>query len=367
MTEEQLREHTRAVIKGTAEPKLHEMNYSILLIEYMNYHNSISSDKEKRKWVLDFLKKINLVKYVPIIDKATDYELRQLGPLCHAKSRGFFLSEKHVKIIEDIFSSLIKKYSVEIKTVSSQVKVSKVRSQEERDSLLATEYLGQIDEQIDSFFETRQTKFSMQSFVQDNSISSSVLAKMQPFIVKKMIEITSAVSGKDKDLVEGYSHLNKAELKRYLAMLIGIVQGCTIVVQPPAPIVKTRKPRAVKVKTKSDLLKYFKYLKSDPVLKLKSIDPQLIFGSKELWVYDTDRFLMHFVAENGKTLSVDRMTITGFDKTQSVGKMIRKPHEFFPSLVMAKASFSKAFSSISTTAKSLNGRINSRSLILKVF
>jgi hypothetical protein len=128
-----------------------------------------------------------------------------------------------------------------------------------------------------------------------------------------------------------------------------------------------RAPRAKKAVSVDKLVAKLKYKKTDEPLKLVSINPTDIIGSKELWVYNTkSRKLGKYVANEYMELGVKGTTITGFNESLSVMKTVRKPEEKMKEFKAAgKVQLRKFLDEINATEARMNGRINEEIILLK--
>jgi hypothetical protein len=111
-----------------------------------------------------------------------------------------------------------------------------------------------------------------------------------------------------------------------------------------------------------------KYLKQDEKIKLVSINPQDIIGTKELWIYNVkSRKLGKYVAAEFNELGVKGTTVIGFDPIKSVQKTLRKPEEQLKEFKAAgKVQLRKFLDDIKAVDIKLNGRINEDTVLLKV-
>ena len=181
----------------------------------------------------------------------------------------------------------------------------------------------------------------------------------------KLAEFEEVLEGTDSDLVEGYSHLNKNQIKQCIKFIEQVIADCGNYVQ----IKKVeRKPRAKKAVSPEKLSAKFKYLKDFAELKLTSIAPAQLVGASEAWLYDTKkRKLIHVMADTHiGTFSVKGSAIVGFDVVQTVQKTLRKPAEQLKELLAGgKPAARKAFKDIKATETKYNGRGNENLIILK--
>jgi hypothetical protein len=181
----------------------------------------------------------------------------------------------------------------------------------------------------------------------------------------KLAEFEEVLEGVDADLVEGYSHLSKNQIKQCVKFIEQVIADCGNYVQ----IKKVeRKPRAKKAVSPERLSSKFKYLKEFAELKLTSISPAQLVNAGEAWLYDTKkRKLIHVMADTHiGTFSVKGSAIVGFDTIQTVQKTLRKPAEQIKELLTGgKPAARKVFKDIKATETKYNGRGNENLIILK--
>lgn len=148
---------------------------------------------------------------------------------------------------------------------------------------------------------------------------------IKSFYARNLEELLEVPGTKDEQLKEAYSYLSKAHLKKITAFYQEVVSACDMLAQEAKV---NRAPRKTKAVSKDKLVAKLKYMKTFEALKLVSVNPADIIGSKELWVYNTKtRKLGKYVAEDYKDLGVKGTTITGFSESSSIQKTIRKPEE----------------------------------------
>ena len=189
--------------------------------------------------------------------------------------------------------------------------------------------------------------------------------------LKKMDEHTQDMWAQ---LKEGYAHLKKTDIKKFRTAIEELMAALDFIIDSAKA---TRKPRKAKPKSATKLVEKLKYAKTDEKYKLASIDPTLIVGANELWVFNTKtRKLGKYVAANidpkgmgrdGTGLQVKGTTIIGFDETLSIQKTLRKPEEQLKAFKGAgKVALRKFLDEINTTDTKLNGRCNPDTILLKV-
>ena len=189
--------------------------------------------------------------------------------------------------------------------------------------------------------------------------------------LKKMDEHTQDMW---QQLKEGYAHLKKGDIKKFRTAIDELISALDFIIDSAKA---NRKPRKAKPKSASKLVEKLKYAKTDERYKLASVDPTLIIGANELWVFNTKtRKLGKYVASNidpkgmgrnGTGLNIKGTTIIGFDETQSIQKTIRKPDEVLKEFKSAgKVKLRKFLEDINSVDTKLNGRCNPDTVLLKV-
>jgi hypothetical protein len=178
-------------------------------------------------------------------------------------------------------------------------------------------------------------------------------------------ELIEAQAGNDPDVKEGYSHLKKRQLKKYVEFIKAIIAAAD---QQKQVVKKTRKPRKKKVKPASVLVSKLKYLKSDESLNLTSARAEDIIGSQQLWVYNVKtRILSVYNAIGASGLNVKGSTLLGFDEASSVSKKLRKPAVSLESVKTGgKIILKKLMDTIKTKKMVPSGRINKDTILVRI-
>jgi len=183
-------------------------------------------------------------------------------------------------------------------------------------------------------------------------------------------EINRIKDEKKKDLAqqlrEGYSHLTKKDAKTYLTALETLIGACDLVIDAAKA---TRKPRQKAPPSKEKMVAKVKYKERDDKLQIVSINPLDLIGAQEVWVYNTKtRKLGKYIAEDHATIKVKGTTLEFFDESKSIQKTLRKPEETLKEFKKAsKVKLRKFLDEIKTTDIKLNGRLNTDTVILKVY
>jgi len=208
--------------------------------------------------------------------------------------------------------------------------------------------------------------FKVLNLLKGKEVKATHARIIKGFYAKDLAELEELASGsKDEQLIEGYSHRTKKQIRNLIAFYQEIVSACDMLGQEAKV---NRKPRKAKVVPKDKIVAKLKYKKTDEPLKLVSINPTDIIGTKELWVYNTkNRKLGKYVANEYMELGVKGTTITGFNEIMSVCKTLRKPEEKLKEFKAAgKVQLRKFLDEINATDTKMNGRINEEIILLRV-
>jgi hypothetical protein len=366
-------ERATAAMKGD-ERILSEDNYMRDLILNLNYYNSHSDDKEKKKWFISHYAKIDKKIAVELL-KVDEAHFRTAGVLARMVDMGSVLREAEQNHLDNYTEKLLAQIKTRQKSQDKQDKKdaaaakeaspSNVISIQQRMEEKAHDLAGEIEGAIDDFvLGGCKSEFSTKNYLLANQVAGPIAKRIGELFVDTAKEIREAIEGEDEQLVEGYSHFNKRELKKFAEFVDGIISDCQQMVQTAKA---NRAPRKRKEVSPTKQVAKMKYLKEFAELNLKSVNPTGIIGSSEVWFYNTKyRRVGVYRAENG-TVSVKGTTIIGFDIKESKAFTLRKPEEFFKGLAMGKRALTNALKTLKTKPSQPNGRINEETIILGAF
>jgi hypothetical protein len=345
---------------------LDQDNYNVSLTNALVWYRDNVDEKKIRKFALEYFAKLGKKTEVLAINKADDYDVRQLGVLCRLVSNENVLSVDHMKTIDNMVNHIIRKAALpqkikEDKTVV--VPVATVSIQDRMDEK-AHELAGEIEGAIDEFTTTKSSKFSTKNYLAANQVAAPIAKRIGDFFAGRIPEIKEAIAGDDDQLVEGYSNFNKRDLKKLLTFMEEIVSDCQQQIQNAKA---NRAPRKHKAVSPTKVVSKMKFLREFAELNLKSCKPEDILTSTELWVYNTKYRKVTVYKSDGGTLSVKGTSILGFDIKESKTMTLRKPEEFFKGLAMGKRALNGAFKKLTTKPSAPNGRVNEECILLGAF
>lgn len=234
-------------------------------------------------------------------------------------------------------------------------------------AMLMTEELEDAYENFQKDPENFEPKaFKVLSLLRGKGVKAAHARIIKEFYSRDLAELLELASGKaDEQLKEGYSHRSRKQIKNFIVFLQEISSACDMLMQEAKV---NRKPRVKKPADKAKVTAKLKFKKQDEPLKLVSINPVDIIGSKELWIYNTKtRKLGRYVAAEFADLGVKGTTVIGFDENKSIQKTLRKPVEQLKEFKSAgKVQLRKFLDDINAVDTKMNGRINEETVLLKV-
>lgn len=359
-----------AFMKGD-ERVLSQDNYMRDLLHSLNYYNSNTDDKDKKKWFITHYAKIDKKVAVELL-KVDEYHFRTQGILARLIDLGSELQEAEMNHYNEGVEKLLSQIKVRQKSQDKQdaaaakeASPSNVISIQQRMEEKAHDLAGEIEGAIDDFvLGGCKSDFSTKNYLLANQVAGPIAKRIGELFVSTAQEIEEVIEGTDAQLVEGYSHFNKRELKKFLEFVQGIIADCQQMVQTAKA---NRAPRKRKEVSPTKMVAKMKFLREFAELNLKSVAPTGIIGSSEVWFYNTKyRRVGVYRAENG-TVSVKGTTIIGFDIKESKAFTLRKPEEFFKGLPMGKRALNGAIKKLTTKPTTPNGRINGECILLGAF
>ena len=361
------------IMKGV-EVQLNPETYQRDLMRGLNYYNANHDDKDKKKWFISHYAKIDKKLAVEML-KIDDYQFRYAGILARLQDGGSVLEEKEMNYYNERVEFLKSQIGARQKSQDKQDKKdadaakealpSNVISIQQRMEDKAHDLAGEIEGAIDDFILAGcKSEFSTKNYLLANQVAGPIAKRIGELFEGTAKELREAIEGTDDQLVEGYSHLNKRELKRFLEFVETIIADCQQMVQTAKV---NRAPRKRKEISPTKQVARMKFMREFTELGLKSVSPTNIIGSAEVWVYNTKyRKLQKYAAESG-TIAVKGTTLVGISLKESVSFTLRKPEEFFKGLSMGKRALSNAIKALKTKPAVPNGRVNEDCIILGAF
>jgi len=338
------------------------------------FHFNVDS-KECVTIVKAHIKKVYDKERVRIIlkNKETMFAKQFVASYCHWVAEGKDAPEDSVNWMTGYFDQLYNKgLSIVEEVKAEEAKTPKnvyVPSIQERIKEASSNIIAEIDEQVDKFIEDPKSfkKFDSVKFFRAMQVNQAHARHIRSYyegILGEYLMLQKPVSEQDEQLREGYSHLDKVDVKKAVDLFQGIVGACDLITAESKASRKTRSP---KPKSAEKLVAKMKYCKSDEKYKVASINPADIIGCNELWVFNTKtRKIGKYIAEEHQTLQVKGTTLQFFNEKESIAKTLRKPEQQLAEFNKSgKVQLRKFLPNIKGVETKLNGRINNDTVILK--
>ena len=360
--------------KGDGAPVVTQESYKSTLMAALGYYNTNAENAARANAARRYIKALSKENngkvsfrdvlftdmYKVMSDLVPDYELINIGSLCMIMENNGYVSPIHQSDMQIKLYNIYNKYNVP--QVEDTKPKAPVISIDQRMIESARALSEDIDYAIDTFFKTKTINFSTKNHLLANNASTQVAKKISDYYKNTLDELNEAIEGKDEQLVEGYSHLTKSELKKFRDFVQSIIDDCAQLQ------VVVRKPRIQKAKPPGIIVKKLKYMKEFEPLGLKSILPTDIVGCNELWVYNTkQRKLISYEGADGYALTVKGSKIINFSTTKSQSRTLRDPLKFFKELDIGKRNINNAVKFIKTKTTVPNGRMTEDIIILGAF
>ena len=175
-----------AKFKGGNEPETDPFNYQLSLIKTLNWYNINVELKEIRKYLNEYLTSTNQKKLIPILNQASDFDIRSLGLLCRLKLREQYLTDEHEIYIPNRIEELVSIYDIP-KTVDPVIrtptaKVDKTREQ----SLIHSEA---IEGAIDEFVKTKKSTFDASGYLKSSEVTAPVAKEIGTYYKSVLNEL----------------------------------------------------------------------------------------------------------------------------------------------------------------------------------
>jgi hypothetical protein len=337
------------------------------------WYNCFYGKKDAKELMCQYLELSNRTVEAKSMRKVADNEfINTYGWLARMKLRGLELNESENNKFENEVSRLMKalhkpevvENSSEVVEVSTRPNIQDILREKAKDAA------GELEAVFDEFVTEGKTKSKTMDVVARYNVMPQHISLITDIWKRKQTEFADLQEGKDKQLIEGYSHLTKIQVRNTVKFIEQVLTDLNAYISVKKASKAPRQRKAVPVEKIVSKLKYLKTFKDVATkLDLISISPVKLHGASEAWVYDSaKRKLHHYIADDySKTFTVKGNTLLGFDTTKSEVKTLRKPGEQIKEVMGSKPAARKYFSDIKAVATTPNGRFNEGMIILKAF
>lgn len=350
------------------------------MIAAFNWYSRFYGRKDAKDMMIQYLDLTGNEGLAKIVRKVEESNLNTtMCWLARMTLRGFKLDEAEQKRLQDEINRLVmtvQKPEVKESATGKKAVVKKEVNRPNVQEIMkekAREAAGEIEGMYDDYVlagAKATFNFKPVDILAKYNVMPQHINILTDAWKRKRDEIDETIKGKDAQLVQGYSHYTKTQLKNILKFIEQFLTDFNSYVNVKKAAKAPRKRKAVPVERQVAKLKYLKTFKDAATkLDLISLHPVKIHGASEAWVYDTEkRKLHHYMAdEYSKVFTVKGNTLIGFDKTASEVKTLRKPAEQLKEIMGSKPAARKYFKDIKAVATCPNGRFNDAMVILKAF
>ena len=257
------------------------------------------------------------------------------------------------------------------KSVKEPIKESNRPNVQEIMREKASDAAGELEGLFDEFITTGKTTQKPIDVVAKFNVMPQHISIITDVWKNKLAEFEEVQLGKDAQLVQGYMHLSKIQVRNVIKFIDSVITDLNSYISVKKANKMPRKRKPIPVEKIVARVKYLKEYK-DPATKidLTSIHPSKLHGASEAYLYDVQlRKLTYLVAdEYSKTFTVKGTSILGFDTTKSQTKTLRKPEaQLKEFLKLGKPAGRKFFNEVKAVATTPKGRTSERTVILKAF
>jgi hypothetical protein len=333
------------------------------------YYNYYYSQKDCKKYVVEWLQKNSKlsIEEVKAFNRAGDRLLPMtVCSLIMAHRAGMPFRGRHIEFIIDSVMDVVAKAEPEVlDAVATPEQVAHRPTIQDRLAERTSEIIGELEGIFDDVATGVKNPTKLYDYLVANNVVQSQLGKYEDVYKTRKAELELAISRKDDQVREGYSHLKAADFKRIISWIDDLLAA---VEQYRGVKKATKKARVKKAPSREKVVARLKYAKDNAGLKIVSINPADIIGAQALWVYNVKtRKLGRYVAAAYQTLNVKGTSIVNFDTDKSVSKTLRKPDEKLREFAKAgKVALRKFLDDIKATEAKMNGRISADVVLLKV-
>ena len=328
----------------------------------LNWYNYMCTRSDAREYIETYLKSVGRNADLKELKKVPDAWVNlQAGWTARLLSRGA------KGVVKDVFETRLKETLARAGSKVEEITEETIKEEKpkvnvrERVADRASDTIGELDELIDNDGYT----IDVYDWLTKKQIPPATAKKIRDFFKPIADEAEELISrGADKQLVEGYNHMTKAEQKQRCAFYTKLISDCERFADVTKKQKAPRKKKPVPVEKK---LKDLKFQSESKEYKVASIKPEKIVTASELWTFNTKyKTLNVFRARDAGGLDVKGTTIINYDEKTSKGYRIgRKTEE---SLAVALSGGKRAVNDLikKLTECTLQHRSNENTILLRV-
>ena len=332
------------------------------------WYNYFYGKKEAKEMIVAYLDAHKRVKDAKKMRTLPDSQVRlTTGWLCRMSMMGLELTDQEQIKLDNLIAELLAIKDQAAVEVAEPEAVAKPNIQDRLREKMK-DCAGELEGMFDDFVAAgckMSADWKPIAQIRGMNVAPQMVYHIADIWKTRLAHFELAVSGKDAQLVEGYSYLTKVQLRNIVKFCESVISDCGAYVQ----IKKVeRKPRKVKPVSPEKKAAKFKHQLEFAELKLKGLPAASLVDKSEAWLYDTKkRKLIHVVADShAGSFTIKSSSIIGFSVSETQQKTVRKPAETIKAIQAAgKPAARKIFKDLTTTETQFNGRSSENLLVLK--
>jgi hypothetical protein len=346
------------------EDRLSKLTYAF------NWYHYFYSKKDAKDMIISYLDRHDRAKDAKKIRGLSDSQIvPTVGWLCRMVDLGLQLTAEEQKKLDSMLDQFLQHKQEVVEPVEEPDAAAKPNIQD-RLRERVVECAGELEGLFDDFIISGAklgADFKPVSVMRTMNIAPQLISYIKDIWQRRLTEFDAVVAGKDSDLVAGYSHLSKIQLRNCVKFCELVLADCGSYIQLKKV---ERKPRKVKPITPEKRAAKFKICTEFAELALKSLPASQLVDKSEAWLYDTKkRKLIHLIAdEYAKCFTIKNNNVVGYSPSESLQKTLRKPAETLKAInTGGKPAARKTFKDIKATETAWNGRGSENLVILKAW
>ena len=221
--------------------------------------------------------------------------------------------------------------------------------------------IRELEEVEEAWMNGEKAEINLFERCQVHGIKANAVNIITEWLEPRVQEYDDAITKKDEDAVEFFSHLKKPELKRQFKVLSDALADCERVKSASKA---TRKTRVKKPQAADKQVAKLKFMKDNNEFKVASVNPLLIVGASRVILFNTkNKRIEEYQTDRPDGFEVKGQSLQHVNRSR--GKTLRKPEEFLPiALKKTPKQFEKEFNNLTTKEYNPNARFNDSIIIL---
>jgi hypothetical protein len=292
--------------------------------------------------------------------KVPDDEFCHIGKLFWIELQGGQISDRIVGRVSEILSHIRDKYFGVDSNGSLEFAGKERRSAQDTLRENAFNLIADFEEAIDKRKFVTEPLEMLKSF--EGGFSVPTVHSYYNGILEELEDVQS--DDCDEQLKEAYKSVHDFDtLFEMVSSIVTAVEAFSNVKSA------TRKPRKKKTIAPEKIVSKVQVLSHSPEFNVSSVEPVKLLGAKHAWVFNVRyRKLGIYHASTDKGFGIAGTTIQDFDEATSYCKIVRHAETVLPKFLKGgSVEQRRIFDALKTLEVPLTGRLNSDTLILKVW